>query len=504
MLAPAVAMWSCKDDDQALKWVDLRYKVEDSYTVTAVNAEPVSFQVKSTDPWTVKGTAGWYTITPSEGNPGDIFDVVLQCHDNADLDDRSDVIVIKSDYWVGKEFTVTQKGTAYMTLDYDTGFRFTKDGGNFTIGVESNQNWSAAVTVGADWLSVTSGATGSLDGSVTVHAEVNRGESHTATVTFYDRHGVKAHDVLIAQNGLELIPEQLVYKRLHQDQSFDIPVQANSAWKIEKEDPNDSWISFSPETFTNDGSLQTYTVTVHLDENVSLATRPAALIFSTPDDDPDVIPVVRRVVIKQANEPKLVRKVFNSAELGNWTVSGGVSASESGAAISSGASISKTDAPAGIYSFHTAPVASTAVISKVVFNYRHLFADGGSVNHEIQYGFNDTSTGAGKTQVFITPWAMSGASFAKNVAYDQPHVRTLKLQPMETNPNYMRLEWQLDGTEICVYYADGVARTYPPNIPQSGAFVLPGDASGKLSLHSTGGVTTYSWYEFTPNIDWGD
>ena len=43
---------SC-EEDKAEKWVDLRYRVEDSYVIQASNPEPFSFEVKSTDSWEV-------------------------------------------------------------------------------------------------------------------------------------------------------------------------------------------------------------------------------------------------------------------------------------------------------------------------------------------------------------------------------------------------------------------------------------------------------------------
>ena len=65
------------DDDEETKWVDLRYRVEDAYTLphhddadTPENELAFTFQVKSTDPWEVFGEqpdAGWYTINPATG-----------------------------------------------------------------------------------------------------------------------------------------------------------------------------------------------------------------------------------------------------------------------------------------------------------------------------------------------------------------------------------------------------------------------------------------------------
>ncbi len=37
------------------------------------------------------------------------YDVTIKCEENTSLDDRTEVINIKSDYWTGKKFTLTQK-----------------------------------------------------------------------------------------------------------------------------------------------------------------------------------------------------------------------------------------------------------------------------------------------------------------------------------------------------------------------------------------------------------
>ena len=106
-----------------MKWVDLRYRAEDSYSLPWESPEAFSFLVKSTDPWTVRSyNPDWCTITPAEGegNPAianaETYTVSVQYKDNAQLDDRVDTLEIKSDYWVGKLITVYQKGNAYLDV----------------------------------------------------------------------------------------------------------------------------------------------------------------------------------------------------------------------------------------------------------------------------------------------------------------------------------------------------------------------------------------------------
>ena len=219
-MASILALFSCSDEKEQMKWVDLRYRVEDSYLLEASNPETITFLVKSTDPWMVYGTADWYAITPSsgEGDMENTTTVTIVCEENIDLDDRTDIIKIQSDYWVGKEFTITQKGIAY--LDYEPVTNILQEGGTTEITVKANQDWSAKVTTGGEWLSLVSGETGSLDGSVTVSAVKNLGEQRTGIVTLYDRHCVAAREVAVVQNGVILnieAPENGQWFRIYEE-----------------------------------------------------------------------------------------------------------------------------------------------------------------------------------------------------------------------------------------------------------------------------------------------
>ena len=103
LLAAAPMLQGC-DDDEKQKAVDLRYRVNDSYLLPASGTTDelsVTFQVKSTDPWEIFGEnkGDWYTISPTTGdNPEQTYDVTIKCEENTNLDDRIEVINIKSDY----------------------------------------------------------------------------------------------------------------------------------------------------------------------------------------------------------------------------------------------------------------------------------------------------------------------------------------------------------------------------------------------------------------------
>lgn len=107
---------SCEsDDDKSTNWVDLRYRANDAYTIEAKSPTPIIIQVKSTRSWEVCGKEDWYTISPAVGGAGEAYDVTILCHENITANERVGKIYIKSDYWTGKELTITQKGNTTVT-----------------------------------------------------------------------------------------------------------------------------------------------------------------------------------------------------------------------------------------------------------------------------------------------------------------------------------------------------------------------------------------------------
>jgi hypothetical protein len=230
---------ACADEDEPHTIVDLRYEVDDNYVMDWTNPAPVTFLVKSNHPWEVSGTQGWYTLTPATGGADEICTVTITClSDNAQLDDRSDTVIIRSDYWMGKRFVVTQKGNAYLTLDKLDDTPLTQyAGATKTFDVLANQQWTVAVTGGGDWLSVSAGAQGSGDGSVTLTAVAITGElPRYGEVTVYDRHGVAVHVVSIMQKGLYLIewagdPQRKAINFGAWQAEMTVPINADVDWE---------------------------------------------------------------------------------------------------------------------------------------------------------------------------------------------------------------------------------------------------------------------------------
>ena len=278
-LLPAFSLLQGCDDSEAEKWVDLRYRVEDSYLVEAKNPEPVSFQVKSTDPWEVFGKYDWYTISPSTGEAGETYSVTVTCKENTELDDRIDTLNIKSDYWTGKRFVLTQKGTAYLNVEGVD--MIDQEGNSETFSVLSNQKWTAKVTDGDVWLSIQSGASGEMNGEITVTASPNTGEQRTGIVTIYDRHGKIAREVQCIQDGVLLTPDTPEngkwFAMYEQAQQLTIHVESNAEWEVSKEnEADDTWYHFEKTSF--DGSAD---IVINVDAHEGSSVRTGIIVLST-------------------------------------------------------------------------------------------------------------------------------------------------------------------------------------------------------------------------------
>lgn len=462
---------SCADEDSPMKSVDLRYNSKNEYLIAAAQPEEITFEVKSTDPWEVLSQSAWCMVSPESGPAGEVCSVTLRFKDNTGLDDRMDTVTIKSDYWVGKRIAITQKGTAYLNLEGHEGLILNKESDRGTFEVKSNQNWSTEVTLGGEWLSITSGATGKLDGQVEVAVVPNKGERRTGEVTVYDRHHVKVATVSIVQDGLLLQPEMLTIKALDEAQTFILKVESNAEWTIRIADEEQEWLTLPQTSFVGNAEVE-----IVLERNAGMDVRSVELILSTKVVEGSQ-PVVKTVLLKQANLPMPTRSEFASSDLGGtWLLYSGVAKFDGDANFTVGR-VSMEGCDPGYYSFRIKEMSADA--APVLF-----FTYGGT---EIRWHINAAT---GKTDISTTPW-ISIAS--KNVAIDikQPHTMSIHLTDVG---GFTQVDWILDGNIFATHIAD----------MQHGPFEIKYGAKAKVILGCSKGSCSFDWHEYTAPINWNN
>ncbi len=460
---------SCKNEDVAIEWVDLRYKVEDSYLIEAKDIEKISFQVKSTDSWEVFGKYDWHTISPDKGEAGETATVTIVCKENTSLDDRIDTINIKSNYWTGKKFILKQKGIAFLNVE-NIDFLLNKNEDQKIFNVLSNQKWTAKVTEGDNWLSLVSGDSGEMNGEVKVKSQINTGEKRTAKVTIFDRHGAARQIVDCVQDGVMLLPtipeNGKWFVTYEQAQTLEVAVEANAEWIASKDNEDDDWYTITKESFSGSDKL-----IIQLSEHKGTNVRTGIINLASKVEE-GATPVVKQVKFKQANPQITEVKELNQTINGSYYGPGGLAA--------------------GIYHFHVSAMSSTQ------FN---LFFAWGEV--ELRYWIQDA-----KTILSTRPWCADvfaeHGSCIKPVDVSKPNIFSINIVESidSKGQSWIYSEWMLNGTKIVSAISDGIT-----GAGYDDTWKVPWSATtsgASLSITTVGGSALFEKYEYIAPLVWGE
>lgn len=499
VLAGGLAGCGTKEPEK-MKSVDLRFRVEDSYVLDAVSAKAFNILVVSSDPWTIRSEhPTWCYITEEGGDASDAAlvyvgkaeptNVKVQYYDNTGLDDREDIIEIKSDYWVGKRVKVYQKGSAYLTIPEDElAIDITKAGGEYSFHVLSNQNWTAKVVSG-DWLTISQGAEGSLDGTVTVSAGANAGEQRYADVAVFDRHDVKMYTVHFTQDGVQLEPATFEVRAEWDQSVYELEVAANVDWTVTRKEGSegDDWYSIENSSYSGSG-----TVRILLQSNEDGYIRDSRIILKSVAGEGE-FQAVKEIWLRQAYKVVPIRYPFNEDELAKWKVTKSESLgyyydptfNGTGALMVSGTQISKESDPPGLYTFHWSNITSAARV-------RLWYSISETVEHEIKYNFEGGTAKAEGNSAF-------GSIPSKSVSYDTSaawHEVGVGFSP--ANGGFVHVSVFFDGVEFNSF---DTSATLGSNFTWGHKVkIYLGVDHGTLNSDSA----VCEWYEYTPPFSWGD
>lgn len=497
-------LWSCsdKDEKEVLDTVELRYRVADSYTLDAVSAKAFSIVVTSTKPWTITSAhPDWCIITQEDGaasdpdkvryGQGDKTTVKVQYYDNTELDDRTDYIEIRSDFWLGKKVSVTQKGIAYLEVpEEDLELDIDKDGGELYIHVNSNQNWTSAVTSG-DWLSVKEGASGTLDGVVTLLAEENSGEKRYATVEVRDRHDVLMATINVTQDGVQLDPETLELRAGYDQLSAELKVISNGKWEAVKDNPNDDWFTIENPANTGDATLE-----IKLTENTGEGMRNSIITLQTIAANEGDFVVKRTIVLKQAYKITPVRYYIDNDAIGGYTsdwANKPVYTAGVGTLFTAKARLNKS-MPFGTYTFRWHTFTGSVKV-------RHwlCFSESAEIKVDIRPAY---SSGAKISFDFNAPGGVSSqkptlsSSSYSNLDWTKPIELTIKFDP--SGSEYCHVTYLVNGVEAVSY--DTSENTMRTTKWGSSINMYYG-----ADLESgTDGSAILEWMEYTAPMNWDE
>ena len=437
-------LWGCrdKDDKEEIKTVELRYRVNDSYDLDAVAAKPFTIVVTSTDPWTITSEHPDWCIIETEAGQGSDPEAVrygqgnktsvrVQYYDNTELDDRTDIIEIRSDFWLGKRVTINQKGIAFLTV------------------AEDEQN-----------------------------LEIESGEMRYATVEVYDRHDVKMATISITQDGVLLDPDSFEIRAGYDQLSADLGVVSNAKWTAIKDNENDDW--YTIENPDNEGNA---TLHITLKENTDTKMRSAGIIIKSVGKSADDFVVERNVTLKQAYKITPVRVIFNNEEMGNWKsdkTNTPVYQPGVGVLFPGYARLNNSSKPFGTYTFHWSNITADARV-RLWFCY--------SDSEEIKY---DIKAASAATSVSVNKGS-GGSPELSNTSVDisQPVDMTYKFDP--SGDKYCKVTFLLNGVEFCSF--DSSASIMPAVLWGSSVNMYLGCETGSAILEWYEYTAPMNWDE---------
>ena len=491
-------------NEEPMKIVDLRYRAMDTYELPATRAEAFTILVASTDPWTITSEhPEWCYITEEEGDASDpdavhegraeATTIRVQYYDNLKLDDRQDKLTIKSDYWVGKVITVNQKGIAYLKIsEEDQNQDVEKAGGEYTIHINANQDWSAKVTEG-EWLSITDGASGTLDGDITLQAIDNPTEQRYASVTVYDRHGEPMYVVRFTQDGIQLDLANPELRTDYNQETASAKIVSNGKWTVAKASAADDWFTLDTTSGEGDGTIQ-----ITLTQNDEDAVRAAEIVVKSVVEHEGDYQAEKTLTLKQAYKVTPTRYILDNEEMSLWKsdqTNAPVYTKGVGTFFKYPCRLNRGDMPMGTYTFRwtdiqTTPDASLAR-ARAWFCFSESaelkcdlrpFEDGGKVT----FDFNAAGDG-NKPSVSSIP----------DVDFSQPVEFTVKFEPNNVFD-------ETGEKEYChvQFYVNGVPGSSFDTAPDLFRTCYWG---AKINLYFgmyNSGSAVCEWYEYSKPIDW--
>ena len=558
----SLGLASCSDEP--VTGTDLRFEedgkmiVEDSYVIDAAGTKKITLRIRCDHDWKIVGTGQeWYTISPSQGEAGEAT-VTISCAVNESLDDRQDEISIQSLDWVGKKFTLLQKGIAYLNIEEGSRTVWEKADSGDEITILSNQEWSAQITEGQEWISIEGESSGGKNyeertETLNLKFTANKGEERKAVLTLFDRNKNEETKVSVelAQGGIVLKPViyedkdfiKYGYQRVNGYQTnetftFDVISDKGSDWQVKKGNDGDTWYKVEkgePQDYSEPAQaatgrslvmmseggitqLQITTVTVTmLDDNTTGKVRKADVLITVDSE----VPVEKVIHFRQAYQPQVETSSFTNGNPGWNLLQGSVSAGSFGA----NTLITKTGYQAGTFRLYVTNYNSGGP-------FMDLYCEQPPVEQEhiLTFGINNTAK-PNKLWVFNSPWGFARPALADKLynkgikpELSKPCILEMKVEPStrisddgQEKTDFAMITWTYikhDGTrQTCLtYYADDIDGSYIDK--SSGEYCYTGASSTRYYVqyyrspmtvrigNSLNKSCQIEKFEYTPEINW--
>ena len=252
----------------------VQYNVSDTSIELKSTTESGTFDVESNTGWSVVSKPDWLEVTPTNGAKGKTT-LTVTPQDNPNTTQRSGSIVIGRDDFSGnKTVSVTQVGKTFGDLDSQMDFPNT--GGNQSLTINTDGQWTASTATSWIHLSPQSGS-GEETLMVTVDANPGKGE-RTGSIAVSVGNTTQTITVVQVGRYINISYDNLLTNS--QPATIQLSVASNMEWSASS---TSNWLTVSPTSGKGDATL-TLTVT----DNSSVNSRTGSILFKTADEEKEI------------------------------------------------------------------------------------------------------------------------------------------------------------------------------------------------------------------------
>ena len=188
LVLATATLFSCDGDNQQAEVVSADLLVAGNAIEVSGGASKDTIHVEANCDWTVTTQDSWiHIINPRAGRGSGSQELVLDVDASTLATERTGKLTVRSTDGIERIITMTQRAGEVKLEPLPNTLTFTYDGGDQTLTVTSNAQWTATCT--ATWLTINgeNEISGSGDQNLTVHANTNSNSgSLNGTIIFRD------------------------------------------------------------------------------------------------------------------------------------------------------------------------------------------------------------------------------------------------------------------------------------------------------------------------------
>ena len=276
------------------------------------------------DAWTASCADSWVKVNPTSGNAGTMEVGVKIAADKTSTEASSKIVFKSGDQTVEVPVKRLAKDPARLMIVSDKEIQTPKEGGTYSIQVESNIKWQ--ISSDASWAKIDGEAMKRNNATITVNVdEATKPEETVATITVSpaDGSGVEKQTVTITRGSSDatsLVVSPKLLKNTYIGGSHTVQVTTTAKeWRVVEKPWDADWLTITNGSGSGNGS---FGVTVQ--EATSSVTRSAILTVTEVRSD-SYTPVTAQVVVARSGKPDAELSVdptsiYAPAEGGTFTV----------------------------------------------------------------------------------------------------------------------------------------------------------------------------------------